>query len=173
MLTDNGISISACLQADLIASISRQSFYDTFASHNREEDMQLFMDHQFHHQMLVDEVNSGKHLFFLASVNNEPAGYFKLTLHHHPDLPSTLPAMEIGRFYALSSFIGKGVGKAMMQKIFQLAHEKEVRQIWLGVWEKNERAIQFYASFGFQIFSQHPFLLGRDVQTDWLMYRLM
>lgn len=34
---------------------------------------------------------------------------------------------------------------------------------------KNKRAFEFYLKWGFEIFSSQVFLLGNDVQKDWVM----
>ena len=57
----------------------------------------------------------------------------------------------------------------MYQKAFSIAKELQKKYIWLGVWEKNERALEFYKKNGFVAFDQHIFTLGTDVQTDILM----
>ena len=41
--------------------------------------------------------------------------------------------------------------------------------LWLGVWEKNEKAIRFYEKNNFKIFSSHEFKMGDEIQTDFLM----
>jgi ribosomal protein S18 acetylase RimI-like enzyme len=41
--------------------------------------------------------------------------------------------------------------------------------IWLGVWEHNPKAQQFYRKHGYEKFSEHKFMVGQDEQTDWLM----
>ena len=53
--------------------------------------------------------------------------------------------------------------------MIQIARQKKVTCIWLGVWEKNEKAIKFYRKNGFIEFDKHIFVLGSDRQTDILM----
>ena len=65
--------------------------------------------------------------------------------------------------------IGKGVGKKLMQTCHDIARQKGKKILWLGVWKENHRAIDFYKSWGFEIFGDQEFILGDDVQTDWLM----
>ena len=43
--------------------------------------------------------------------------------------------------------------------------------MWLGVWERNARAIAFYAKWGFIDIGDHVFMLGSDRQTDRIMWR--
>jgi ribosomal protein S18 acetylase RimI-like enzyme len=77
--------------------------------------------------------------------------------------------MEVARLYAMKHLIGKGAGKVLMQSGIEIAKEKNKEMIWLGVWEKNQRAIDFYTKWGFEKFDEADFLLGNDVQKDWLM----
>jgi ribosomal protein S18 acetylase RimI-like enzyme len=42
---------------------------------------------------------------------------------------------------------------------------------WLGVWERNPRAISFYRKFGFAEVGEHVFSLGNDPQRDIVMAR--
>lgn len=153
--------------AALVADLSRQTFYETFAEYNSMDDMQLFMDKQFTREALMQEVGREGNLFFLAYMGAEPAGYVRLRLDHEPpELPASI---EIARIYNLKKWIGQGVGKALMQHCIELARNMGKKYIWLGVWEKNHRAIGFYTKWGFKKFGEHDFILGTDRQTDWLM----
>ena len=156
--------------AALIAEISRETFYDSFAEQNTQEDMAIFMEKQFSTTLLVQELFDPANKFFLAYYEEELAGYMKLKPgSYHDDLNAMGKAIEISRFYARKHTIGKGIGKAMMQYALKYAKDADNKAIWLGVWEHNKRAIDFYKAFGFQKFSEHNFLLGKDVQRDWLM----
>jgi len=153
----------------LIADLSRQTFYDAFAADNTEADMQKFLAEQFTRGRLILEVGAPRHTFLLATVNNQPAGYVKLReTQLVPGLQCSKP-LEIARLYCTTSFIGKGVGSALMQRCIEIAKEQGNDLVWLGVWEKNERAIAFYQRWGFEKFGTQEFLLGDDIQNDWLM----
>ena len=157
--------------ASLIASISRETFYDSFAEQNTVADMQLFLDTQFTTEKLIAEVIDPSNIFFIAYVDDQPAGYCKMRPGSHEQLHPSTDAIEICRFYARKNVIGKGVGKAMMQHALSYAKSENKKRVWLGVWEKNQRAIDFYRSFGFSKFGEHDFLLGTDLQRDWLMMK--
>jgi GNAT superfamily N-acetyltransferase len=43
--------------------------------------------------------------------------------------------------------------------------------MWLGVWERNPRAVAFYRKYGFTRVGEHTFMLGADAQTDWVLAR--
>jgi ribosomal protein S18 acetylase RimI-like enzyme len=155
--------------AILIADLSQQTFYDTFAVDNTKEDMDIFLQKQFTKGRLLLEVGAPENTFLLAYDKEDVVGYVKLREGKHPKSLGTKNALEIARLYAVTGHIGKGVGKALMQASIDIAKERGKEVIWLGVWDKNLRAISFYQRWGFEKFDEWDFLLGTDVQNDWLM----
>ena len=155
--------------AKLIADISHQTFYETFADCNTKEDMEKFLSEQFTKGRLMLEVGAKQNCFLLAYDDNEIAGYVKLRDEKPPLLLESLNALEIARIYVVAGKIGKGIGAVLMQASIEIAKEKKKELLWLGVWEKNQRAIAFYTKWGFEKFDETDFLLGNDLQKDWLM----
>jgi ribosomal protein S18 acetylase RimI-like enzyme len=78
-------------------------------------------------------------------------------------------SVEIERIYVLQAFQGKKLGQALYEKAISIAKEMKVKYVWLGVWEQNHRALQFYKKNGFVQFDTHIFKLGNDEQTDIMM----
>jgi diamine N-acetyltransferase len=127
------------------------------------------MNEQFTREKLMQEVGAPGNIFLLAFEGNEPVGYVRMRENNNPPELEGKETIEIARIYAIASSIGKGVGKKLMQQCLDTAREKNKELIWLGVWEHNLRAIEFYSRLGFEKFGTHVFLLGDDPQTDWLM----
>jgi ribosomal protein S18 acetylase RimI-like enzyme len=69
----------------------------------------------------------------------------------------------------VQEYIGKGVGRELMAAAIREAGQRGCDSVWLGVWEKNPRAIAFYKKWGFQEVGSHVFQLGDDLQTDFIM----
>jgi ribosomal protein S18 acetylase RimI-like enzyme len=155
--------------AELIADLSRQTFIDTFAPQNTKEDMDLFMNERFTKEALMKEVGVEENIFLLAFINDVVAGYARMRDGEKRMEFADKTTIEIARIYALRHFIGKGTGSALMQKCIDIAKEMNREVIWLGVWEHNKLAIDFYSKWGFEKFGEHLFVLGNDPQTDWLM----
>lgn len=162
------IRYATAADAALIADMSRQTFYDTFARDNTKEDMDKFLSEQFTRGALMMEVGLREHSFLLAYAGEEPAGYVKLRDGKKP-LDIKVAAIEIARIYVVKDFIGKGVGKLLMQACIDEAKKKDKETLWLCVWEKNQRAIDFYTAWDFQKFGVCNFILGNDLQHDWMM----
>jgi ribosomal protein S18 acetylase RimI-like enzyme len=79
--------------------------------------------------------------------------------------------MEIVRLYVLPESIGHGIGARLMQECIDTATSRGFETLWLGVWERNGRAIQFYQKWGFEEVGSHIFQLGSDAQTDLIMQK--
>jgi ribosomal protein S18 acetylase RimI-like enzyme len=155
--------------AELIADLSRQTFYESFEEENTKENMDKFMTEQFTRQKLIAEVEHPWNIFFLAFIKAEPVGYVKLRDSSVPLNLVNQRCIEIARIYSVKYAIGRGVGRKLMQTCHDIAKQKKKNVLWLGVWEKNQRAIDFYSKWGFEKFGEQQFVLGDDVQIDWLM----
>jgi len=175
LICDMSFSVRLATKDDavLIADISRQTFYDSFAAENTKEDMDKFLTQQFTRGKLILEVGAAENTFLLAYLDKEVAGYVKLRESKSPKTLGTENALEIARLYSMTHMIGKGVGKILMQASIDIARQKGKDAAWLGVWEKNLRAIDFYTKWGFQKFDETYFLLGDDLQRDWLMKKMV
>ena len=154
--------------AALLKNLGAQTFQETFAEHNTADDMKMYLEKNFTVDHLLAELNDNLSEFYIAEHFTTAVGYVKLRAGHEPDQLKD-HAIEIERLYSLKNYIGKGVGKFLIQTAFQKAKDKGFETIWLGVWEHNKRAINFYRKFGFEKFGSHIFVLGKDEQTDLLM----
>lgn len=163
------IRLATIADAEMIAEMSRRTFFDTFATFNTKENMDKFMNEQFSKKTLMAEVGEAGNIFLIAYMDDEPVGYARLYESLKPPELEDEDAVEIVRIYSEQKAIGKGVGKALMLRCVEIAKERNKNIIWLGVWEHNDNAISFYKKFGYEQFGTHIFMLGNDPQTDFLM----
>ena len=157
--------------AELIAEISRRTFYETFAAQNSKENMDMHIAQYYATEKIQAELNDPLSIFFLAYDGDRLAGYAKMNEHVKEESKGLENPVEIERIYSIKEMIGKGVGKKLMEKCLAIANERNKKTVWLGVWEFNYRAIEFYTRQGFEKFGEHNFPVGNDPQTDWLMKR--
>lgn len=167
------ISIRRGLPEDnfLLARIGAETFIHAFGPDNTPEDMQLYIQSAFSPETQAAELADPSSLFLIAELGREPVGYARLLESDPPPGVTGSRPIEIVRIYARPEWIGHGVGAALMRACLREAALKECDTIWLGVWERNQRAISFYKKWGFVPVGSHAFLLGTDLQTDILMAR--
>ncbi len=167
------IRIATFTDVTLISTISKQTFYEAFYQQNTKADMELFLANNFNITETETEIANAANTFYLAYQNNELCAYAKVVDVDNPlELPNK-KTLRISRIYVLDNFIGKGIGKALMQVCIEKATSLNKNIVWLGVWEQNTNAINFYKHFGFTQFGTEIFVLGKDSQTDWLMQKLL
>jgi ribosomal protein S18 acetylase RimI-like enzyme len=169
----NEFDLHRVQKADLLAlqEISRQTFLDTFAEVNTKEDMSQYLEVNLSLDQLAEELNNPSTSFYFVKSNNEILAYLKLNEAKAQTEKREVPSMEIERIYVRSEFQNRGVGQFLLDFSVELTKVKQLKLIWLGVWEHNVRAIRFYERNRFQFFGKHSFILGSDEQTDLLMER--
>jgi ribosomal protein S18 acetylase RimI-like enzyme len=131
--------------------------------------MKAYLEDGFSNAKLSAELDNPNSEFYFATLNNTVIGYLKINFGLAQTELKDDKALEIERIYVLKEFHGKKVGQLLYDQAIHLAKEKKADYVWLGVWEKNHRAIQFYTKNGFVEFDQHIFVLGDDEQTDIMM----
>lgn len=152
-----------------LQQISKQTFFETFSSSNSEVNMEIYLQKEFSYEKLSAELNDKNVEFYFAIDEDKVIGYLKLNQAASQTELKDDNAIEIERIYVLKEFHGKNIGQLLYEKSIDIANQKGFQYVWLGVWEKNQRAINFYIKNGFIEFDKHIFKLGEDNQTDIMM----
>ncbi|MEM6631692.1 MAG: GNAT family N-acetyltransferase [Bacteroidota bacterium] len=152
-----------------LSRLARESFHQAFADDNDPKHFQEYLDKAFSLAQMKTEFKDPHSFFFMAWEGNLPVGYIKLVKGKYPIAFPMEQAIELQRIYLLSAHQGKKIGKRLMEKALEVARTLQAKVIWLGVWEHNPKAIQFYKHLGFEEFGTHDFPMGPEIQTDLLM----
>ena len=152
-----------------LRQLSIQTFTETYTQYNTAEDMQLYNETYFNEERLLNEVSGDDNLFFLAYSGDVLAGYVKMRTTEQLEELNNRRHIEIERIYVLQQFQKQKIGLFLINHCIETSAQQGFDVIWLGVWEQNKKAIDFYMSRGFTIFGVHDFVLGTDKQKDWLM----
>lgn len=171
----NSLQIKKATIKDLNAlqSIGRQTFSETFAAVNSQENMIKYLRESFADEKLTTELNNPNSHFYLAEIDNKVIGYLKLNTGDAQTEKQASNALEIERIYVAKEFHGQKVAQALYAQALETAEKLNATYIWLGVWENNLRAVSFYTKNGFVQFDTHIFHLGDDKQTDLLMKKTL
>ena len=161
------------VDANLLSQLGAQTFYETFASDNTEEDMGAYLAANFNVTHQTTELSDPDATFLIAEIEGAAAGYAKLKNGPPPESIEGIEHIELVRLYVAKEWLGRGVGEALMRACLHEAREAGRKTIWLGVWERNARAQAFYRKCGFRDVGEHLFRLGSDLQRDILMARII
>ncbi|MCU7616448.1 GNAT family N-acetyltransferase [Chryseobacterium sp. PBS4-4] len=167
----DNIILKAVNQNDIeqLQQIAKQTFFDTFSPHNTEENMMKYLSEGFTEEKLISEIQNQNSKFYFALSENKVIGYLKVNIGDAQTELQNSNALEIERIYVSKDFHGQKVGQILYDKALQIAKDENVDYVWLGVWEENLRAIQFYRKNGFKEFNKHIFKFGNEEQTDIMM----
>lgn len=149
--------------------IGKETFFETFAEGNSEENMKKYLEESFTNELLKTELTNPNSEFYFARMDNNVIGYLKINFGNAQTELKNNKTIEIERIYVLKEFHGKNAGQVLFEKAFEIAKQLNADYLWLGVWEENPRAINFYKKNGFVEFDKHVFKLGDDEQTDIMM----
>ena len=167
------ITYKICEIDDLetLIDIAKTTFIDAFEKDNNPDDFEAYVTSAFSKERFKSELLHPNCTFYFAYVDDTLIGYFKLNEKEAQNEQFGQVTMELERIYILEAFQRQGLGDQLLHKAMEIAKGKKVDFLWLGVWEHNNDAIRFYEKHKFTKFDTHPYYLGNDKQTDWLLKR--
>jgi ribosomal protein S18 acetylase RimI-like enzyme len=165
------LTIRECTIDDLLIlrELSYKTYNDTFSHVNTPANMKAYLEQAFDIGKLRDELSNSSFLFYFLYADEELAGYLKLNEYIEESDINDPESIEIERIYVAKEFHGKGFGSILLNKATEIAGMQKKMYIRLGVWEKNDKALQFYKRNGFYFIGKHSFFMGDDEQTDLIM----
>lgn len=157
--------------APVLATLARDTFFDTFAATNDAADMVLHLEKAYGVPQQAAELADPDVATLLVEEGGQAVAYAQLRTGHVPDCVEGASPVELWRFYVSREWHGRGIAQALMSRVIAEAAIRGARTLWLGVWERNPRALAFYGKCGFEDVGEHVFLFGTDPQTDRVMAR--
>jgi diamine N-acetyltransferase len=152
-----------------LLELARTAFVQAFTAGNKPENVQSYLNEAFTPDQFAKELSQPASTFFVAELGDRLIGYTKVNLVPAQTDVHDPKSLEISRLYVLEDFLGLGVGQVLLETAIGFAKQNQKDYLWLGVWDKNARAIRFYEKNGLRIFGSHPFPFGDEIQTDYLM----
>ncbi len=149
------------------ATLALRIFVESFAAANRAEDMDAYTSVAFGEEQQRRELETSGIITLFGEEDGQVIAYAQL--RGTPGAP--YGDIELARFYVDRPHHGRGLAQTLMEAVDVQARALGGTLLWLGVWENNHRAIAFYRKMGFVHRATQPFLLGSDLQTDWVMNR--
>jgi ribosomal protein S18 acetylase RimI-like enzyme len=155
--------------AAVVADIAARTFYDTFAATNNADDMALHLSQSYGVDQQTRELTDRDITTLLVEENGQAIAYAQIRAGEVPECVRGPKPIELWRFYVDRGWHGRGIAHRLMDEVKAAARARGAKTLWLGVWERNDRARAFYAKCGFTDAGDHIFLFGTDPQTDLVM----
>ena len=167
--------------ATRLSRFAAAAFRDAFEHDNTPEDMARYVAEAFTLERQAAEIADPDGVVLLAesevmsddAETTELVGYAHLISGSAPPSVSGRSPIELSRFYVSRALHGKGIAQALMDATLDAARGRAADVVWLGVWERNSRAVAFYRKYGFEQVGEQHFMLGTDRQNDWVLARAL
>jgi GNAT superfamily N-acetyltransferase len=157
--------------ADL-SELAERTFRDAFSALNTAENMDLHCASAFSPAAQAAEIANADIHTVVAESDGRLVAFAQVHLRSNsPGCVPVSPSVELRRIYVERSFHGTGLARDLMARVLAAAEAHGAAVVWLGVWERNPRAIRFYQGCGFSEVGDHVFVVGADPQRDLVMVR--
>jgi diamine N-acetyltransferase len=166
-MPDVVIRRGAVSDAAELAAFAARTFAEAFGDDTGADDMQAHLAATYRPDLQARELADPAVTTLLALQDSRIVAYAQVRRNETPPPCITQPAaVELQRFYADRSLRGTGLTMRLMQHALDAARELGGRHAWLGVWERNARAMAFYRKAGFDEIGFTHYVVGSDRQTD-------
>lgn len=155
----------------ILRELEVETYGDTFGPYISDADMEDYYQSVLSlEQIQKDLADPESETYFVLDHNQEICGFLKINWGQAQTEPVEMDkSFEIQRIYVKKKFHGVGFGKEMFSFALDQAKSRGFEWAWLGVWERNFKAQDFYYRFGFERFSEHEYPTGDTVDIDWLL----
>jgi ribosomal protein S18 acetylase RimI-like enzyme len=157
--------------AELLVELGKRAFYEAFAEQTAPADMAAHLQTAFSFDEIKTQLNDKDSLFLIIFLQADPVGYAYLYPAQPPACIKDPEAIQLIRFYLLKKCYGLGVGNTLMQTCLDKSGARGYRTVWLSSWELNGRANAFYKRWHFKVVGRQKFVVGSDVQNDFIFVR--
>jgi ribosomal protein S18 acetylase RimI-like enzyme len=155
--------------AALLADLGARTFRETFEHICSPQDLELFLGDTYGEAKQRAELADPARPAWVLELDGRPAGFLQLRLGHREPCVQGERPVELQRIYVLRSVQAGGLGAALMRTALDQARSWAADVLWLGVWENNEKALAFYARWGFHEVGEHVFKIGDQVDRDLIL----
>lgn len=136
---------------DKIGPLLREIWLDAYHGIQTDEEL-LTQSHKFHTPEWIAQEIDDPNMHSIVAVSGD-----RIIGHARSDFSGE--RVDIIRLFILREFYGQGIGKALLREVdtyFDPQYE-----VWLDVYEDNQRALNFYLSQGYQFIRR-----ATEVQTQ-------
>ena len=172
-MNDYEIRAATIADVDALTAFGARTFFESFGADNTPEDMAKHLESAWRTDLQRAEILDPSFDTLIAVSNGALAGFAMLRDKEEPPGVAATRPVELWRFYVDKAWQGRGLARALMYAVDERARARGGRELWLGVWERNARAVAFYRKCGFEVVGRKIFVVGSDPQTDHVMMRML
>jgi diamine N-acetyltransferase len=163
------VRVGVVADAAALAEFAARTFAEAFGADNRAEDLHAHLASSFGIAQQTQELLNPDEITLLAFQGEMLRAFSQVRPKAPPSCVVLDRPVELHRFYVDRPAHGTGLAQQLMNAVHETARKFGGQNLWLGVWERNPRAIAFYKKVGFTDRGSTHFFVGPDRQTDRVM----
>lgn len=152
--------------AAALAAFAKRTFVDTYGEYNHPDNLHLHLAQSYGVEQQQGELADARIVTLLAYRDDQLAAFAQVRCGEAPACVIGAAPVELHRFYVDRLWHGRGISQNVLAQARRAARGFDAATLWLKVWERNPRAIAFYAKSGFVDVGTADFFVGHDRQTD-------
>lgn len=149
-----------------LARFAARTFEETFSADNDAEDLRIHLSTNYGYEQQLAELVDPNVKTILARLQGSLIAYAQVRRSPPPACVTHSSPIELHRFYVDRQAHGTGLAVLLMREVHRAVREFDGEHIWLGVWERNPRAIAFYKKASFSDVGSQFYMVGPDKQVD-------
>jgi len=165
------IRLATVADVDILCDLGATTFRATYRPISDPREVDEYADEHFSAERVLAWFRKPCARTLLAFVDGQPVGYARLRHARVPACVGDRKAIELSRLYLLPAAQGHGLGNALLAATLAQAAALEAATMWLGAYDRNVKALAFYARRGFVHAGTHEFEFGGRVYADPVLTR--
>ena len=135
--------------APALAQLATNAFRDTHRPLDDPDEIEEYVAGSFNQKVMASHIADPSSIVLLAVSGDALIGYAHVKLSKALPCVTGPDPIELSRLYLAQAAIGKGVGARLMRAVYAEARRHNRKTVWLSVYDKNLRAVEFYRKCGF------------------------
>lgn len=156
--------------AEALSKLCSETFLETYVPSRPQlkSEFLTYTEKNYSKEAILTKFLDLNLIYLIAEIDNTAVGYCRIYRKTSPEGDNE-KSIKLSEIYVKKEMIGKGVGKKLMEEFLNIAKEQGAQVAWLGVWEGNQKAIDFYKKWGFEVFGSEKFTIEATTDIDLLM----
>jgi diamine N-acetyltransferase len=155
--------------APALVVLAADAFRDTYRDLDDPKDIEDYVASSLTLSYFRSHIDNPTSRTFVVERAGELIGYAIVSRSPVPLCVTDASTVELARIYLRNDVKGQGLGAELMRKSISTARQFNARSMWLGVYDKNTRAREFYKQWGFADVGTKDFLFGGKLYADPVM----
>ena len=147
---------------EVLTQLGKTTFMEAHHTSASIKALECYLNKVYQEERFLEELENPNNIFHLIYFNEEPVGFSKITLSETNAAITKDNVTKLDRIYVLKEYYDKKLGVELFKNLVSVSKENKQTGLWLYVWVKNERAINFYKKMGFLVVGSYDFVLSKN-----------